>query len=316
MLRYISQRIVALVITLFIVVSLSFVILRLMPGSFLDASTELSPEVKAAIEAKYHLNEPIIVQYGYFLKDFVRFDFGMSTVLQPKVEINKMLADKIPVTVQLNFFALFLMVPIGMVLGVIAALKKNQMTDHVISTMVIIFISVPSFVFAALLQYFLGFKWHILPSMIEPVRALSWSKFVSMILPILALSFGGIASITRYLRAELVGALNSDYMLLAKSKGLTQGQATVRHAIRNSFIPLANIIIPMFLGMISGSMVIENIFGIPGMGQVMIKAINAKDHSVTIALIFWYVLISLLSVLIVDLSYGIIDPRIRIGGKK
>ncbi|WBW95376.1 ABC transporter permease [Oceanirhabdus sp. W0125-5] len=250
------------------------------------------------------------------MKDFVRLDFGLSLVLQPKVPITKMLADKIPITVQLNFFSLFLMVPIGMILGVIAALKKNKMTDHVISTMVIMFISVPSFVFAAVMQYFIGFKWHLLPSMIEPVRELTFSKFISMILPILALSFGGIAAIARYLRAELVGALNSEYMLLAKSKGLTQAQATVRHAIRNSFIPLANIIVPMFVTMIGGSMVIERIFGIPGMGKVMIDSINTKDHTVTIALIFVYTLISLLSVLLVDLSYGIIDPRIRIGGRK
>lgn len=317
MLRYIIERLVALVLTLFIIVSISFCIIKLMPGSFISDAENLSPEVKAAIEEKYHINDPIPVQYGYFLRDiFIKRDLGTSVALQPKVPITKMLADKIPITVQLNFFALFLMIPIGMTLGIIAALKKNKMADHGISTLVILWISIPGFVFAALMQYFLGFKLGWLPMMLEPVRELTAAKFLSMIMPILALSFGGIAGITRYLRAELVGALNSEYMLLAKSKGLTQAQATLRHAIRNSFIPLANIIVPMFTTMMTGSIVIEKIFGIPGMGQVMINSINAKDNPVTIGLIVIYSFINLISVLLVDLSYGIIDPRIRMGGKK
>src|SRR5690606_33119696 len=132
------------------------------------------------------------------------------------------------------------------ILGIIAALKKNTAADHIISIMVILFISVPSFVFAALLQYFVAFKWGWAPILLSTEPTLTWTKFKSMILPILSLSFGGIATITRYMRAELCEALNSEYMLLAKTKGLSQVQATVRHAIRNSFIPLANIIIPMF----------------------------------------------------------------------
>ena len=136
-----------------------------------------------------------------------------------------------------------------------------------------------------------------------------------MILPILALSFGSIAGVARYTRAELTEALNSEYMLLAKSKGLSQVQATVRHALRNSFIPLANIIIPMFLQIMGGSLVIERIFSIPGMGNIMVDAINAYDFPLAIGVLFWFSLLSLVTILIVDLSYGIIDPRIRLGGR-
>ncbi len=182
--------------------------------------------------------------------------------------------------------------------------------------MVVAFISIPSFVFAALLQYFVAFKWGLVPILLTTDPGFNWSKFVSMILPILAISFSGIAVITRYMRAELCEVLNSDYMLLAKTKGLTQVQATVRHAIRNSFIPLANIIIPMFFSVLAGSMVIENIFGIPGIGQLSVRSINALDHPLTIAVMFFYGVIGLVSILVVDLSYGIIDPRIRIGGGK
>ncbi|NLV77340.1 MAG: ABC transporter permease [Tissierellia bacterium] len=315
MLRYIVQRLIAMAITLFIIISISFFIIHSMPGSIVD-DPMLPEDVKLAIEDKYHLNDPLPVQYGYFLKDFLSFNFGTSIKVQPRVSVFDIIKAKLPITLQVNIFSLILTVPVGIILGIVAALKKNRAADHIISIMVILFISVPSFVFAALLQYFVAFKWGLAPILLSTDATLTWTKFKSMILPVLALSFGGIATITRYMRAELCEALNSEYMLLAKTKGLSQVQATVRHAIRNSFIPLANIIIPMFFSILGGSMVIENIFGIPGLGQLSVSSINALDHPLTIATLFFYSLISLLSILVVDLSYGIIDPRIRIGGRK
>lgn len=316
MTRYIIERLIAMAITLFLIISISFFVLHAMPGSFVSDDPTLPPEVKKAMEEKHHLNEPLIVQYGYFLKDFLSFDFGTSIKVQPRVPVFDIIKDKIPITLQLNLFSLVLTIPIGIILGITAALKKNKTADHIISIIVILFISVPSFVFAAVLQYFVAFKWELVPILLTTERTLTLSKFKSMILPILALSFGGIATITRYMRAELCDALNSEYMLLAKTKGLSQVQATVRHAMRNSFIPLANIIIPMFFSILGGSMVIENIFGIPGLGSLSVKAINSLDHPLTIGILFFYSFISLITILIVDLSYGIIDPRIRVGGGK
>jgi ABC-type dipeptide/oligopeptide/nickel transport system permease component len=315
MLRYIGQRLIAMMITLFLIISISFFIIHSMPGSIVD-DPMLPADIKLAIEAKYHLDKPLPVQYVYFLKDFLSFEFGNSLKIQPKVPVFDIIVDKLPITLQLNVFSLILTVPLGMILGIIAALRKNTRIDHGISTLTIFFISVPSFVFAAVLQYFIAFKWGLVPILLSTDQALTWSKFRSMILPILALSFGGIATITRYMRSELCDALNSEYMLLAKTKGLSQVQATVKHAIRNSFIPLANVIIPMFLGILGGSMVVESIFSIPGLGGLSVKSINALDHPLTIAIMFFYSLIGLTSILIVDLSYGIIDPRIRIGGRK
>jgi oligopeptide transport system permease protein len=316
MLRYIGQRLVAMAITIFVIISISFFLIHAMPGSIVGDDPMIPKEVKAAIEAKYHLDKPLIVQYGYFVKDFLTFEFGDSIKVQPKVPVFRVITEKLPVSLQLNIFSLILTVPIGMVLGIVAALKKNSPIDHGISTMVVLFISIPAFVFASLLQYFVAFKWGWVPILITTDKALTAAKFKSMILPILALSFGGIATITRYMRAELCEALNSEYMLLARTKGLSQVQATIRHAIRNSFIPLANIIIPMFFGILGGSMVIENIFGIPGIGPVSVRSINALDHPLTIAVMFFYSVIGLGTILLVDLSYGIIDPRIRIGGGK
>lgn len=285
-----------------------------MPGSFIT-DNKLPAAVKKAMEDKYHLNDPLMTQYGYFLKDFVRGDFGISLVINPKVPVNEVLATKIPVSMQLNIFSLIFTMPIAMLLGIWAAIRKNKLADQVISFFIILFISVPSFIFATLMQYFLAFKLGWFPIITTPEKNLTWSKFHSMILPILALSFGSIAGVARYTRAELTEALNSEYMLLAKSKGLSQVQATTRHALRNSFIPLANIIIPMFIQIMGGSLVIEKIFSIPGMGNVMVDAINAHDFPLAIGVLFWFSLLSLITILIVDLSYGIIDPRIRLGGR-
>lgn len=315
MLRYTGQRIVGILLILFIIVSLSFFLLRAMPGDvFYDPL--LPPDVQKVMEDKYHLNEPLPVQYMYFITDFVQGDFGTSLKVQPKVPVMDIISSKVPITLQLNIISLIFTVPVGMIFGIIAALKKNTKIDTLISMLVIIFISVPSFVFAALLQYIVGFKWGLLPILISTEVGFTFEKFVSMILPVLALSFGGIATITRYVRSELSDSLNSEYMLLAKTKGLTQLQATVKHALRNSFIPLANVILPMFIAVLGGSLVIERIFSVPGLGSVMVTAISARDYPLTIGTLFVFTLISLVGVLVIDLSYGIIDPRIRMGGGK
>lgn len=315
MLRYISQRLIAMAITLFLIISLLFFLIHSMPGSIVN-DPMLPIDIKERIEAKYHLDKPLVVQYVYFLGDFLTFNFGDSIKVQPKVPVFDIIKDKLPITIQLNILALLFTLPIGVICGIMAALKKNTATDHGLNMMVVLFISVPSFVIAALLQYIVAFKWELVPILLSAEQALTWTKFKSMILPILALSFGEIAIVTRYLRAELCETLNSDYMLLARTKGLSQMQATLRHAIRNSFIPLANIFIPMIFTILSGAIVIENIFSVPGLGSLSINAINALDHPLMIAVMFFYSVIALISILVVDLSYGIIDPRIRMGGKK
>ncbi len=181
--------------------------------------------------------------------------------------------------------------------------------------MVVIFISVPSFVFATCLQYFVGYKAGAFP-IIYDASATGMAALHSMFLPILALMFSPIARVARYLRAELAETMNSEFMLLAKTKGLTYAQSTIRHGLRNSMVPLANIIIPMFANVLGGSLVVENIFSVPGMGGMMVDSINASDHMLTVAILVFYSMISLITVLIVDISYGIIDPRVRMGGKK
>lgn len=301
-------------LTLFIIVTLSFFAIRMIPGDILGEGA--NPLAREAMQARYHLDKPLLEQYGIFMKNFISLDFGESINLYPRRPVFDVIMEKIPLTMFLNILSLIITIPLGIMFGVWAALKKNTIVDHTISLLVVFFISVPSFVIASLLQYFFAFKLGLFPILLDLGNTFSWEKMTSMVLPILALSFGGIATITRYMRAELFEALNSEYMLLSKAKGLTQMQATMRHALRNSFIPLCNIIVPMFMNLLGGSMVVEQIFGIPGMGSLMTRSINTADYYLAIAVLFFYSIISLTSVLVVDLSYGIVDPRIRIAGGK
>jgi len=316
MFRYIVERIAAMFLTLFIIISIGFMVIRLMPGTVYEMGGDLSQTVIDAMNAKYHFDEPIIVQYGYFIKNIVtEWDWGTSAKMRPSVPVFDILRDRIPITLQINLISLFGALPIGMAAGILAAIRKNTIVDHLVSLMVVVFISVPSFVFASGLQYFLGFKEGIFP-IIYNVSAKGAAKYASMFMPILALSFDPIARVARYLRAELAETMNSEFMLLAKTKGLTYAQSTVRHGLRNSMLPMMNIIIPMFANVLGGSLVVETIFSVPGMGGLMVDSINASDHMLTVAILMFYSMISLITMLIVDISYGIVDPRVRIGGTK
>ena len=313
MLKYIGKRLLAAVITLFVVLTLSFMVVRLMPGSVYD-DPNLPQGVIDILEEKAHLHDPLIVQYGYFLKGILtENDWGTSVKVSPGVPAFQVLAQKIPVSLVVNLSALLFALPVGIACGIAAAMKKNSHTDTLISLGVIIGISVPSFVFATCLQYFVGYKLGVLPILYAPTGT-TGEKVASLVLPIIALALGPIATITRYLRGELIEVLGSEYIVLAKTKGLTGRQATVRHALRNSAVPMMNVIIPMFANVLGGSMVVERMFSIPGVGGLMIQAINANDYSLAVATLQFYAILSVLTVLIVDLSYGLVDPRVRVGG--
>lgn len=312
--KYLVSRIFAMLITLFAIMTIAFVVVRLMPGSVYD-NPDLPPNVVEILEDRAHLNEPMIVQYGYFLKGILlENDWGTSVRVEPGVPAFDVLKTKIPVSLSVNLAALLFAIPVGIVFGTIAAVRKNHAADHLISFWVVIFISVPSFVFASVLQYFLSFRWELFPLVYEATEGIG-TQVYSMILPVLALSFGSIATVTRYLRGELIETMSSEFMVLARTKGLTQTQAITRHAFRNSCLPLTNIVIPMFANVMGGSLVIERIFSIPGVGNVMIDSINTNDYSLAVAALIFYSIISLVTMLIVDISYGLIDPRIRLGGK-
>lgn len=314
--KYIINRIFAMALVLLIIITIGFVVLRLMPGSPYAEFQDLPDTVIRALEEKLHLDKPMVVQYFYYLKGIImEGDWGVSVKMAPSVPVFNVIKHRIPITMQLNLISLAISLPLGIMAGTVAALNKSKLPDHLISVMVIICISVPSFVFASVMQYFLAYRLGWFP-IIFGASTKGLGRLYSMALPVLALSFGPIATVTRYLRGELIETVSSEYMLLARTKGLSRYQATVRHAFRNSCVPLANIIIPMFTGILGGSLVVESIFSVPGMGGMMVDSVNSLDHSLTLAILLFYSIISLLTILLVDISYGLIDPRIRIGGKR
>lgn len=316
MVKYVIQRLIAAFFTFLAIITVVFFVLRLMPGSVIEPSPRLDPAIYQAMMDKYHLNDPLIVQFGYAIRDYMSLDLGYSLKVNPGSPVLDIILSRLAVTVQLNYFSAFVILPFGLFLGISMAVKKDSLYDNVMSSLIILTISVPSFVLAALMQYLLGFKFGWFPLILEAEESLSWTKFYSMIMPILALSFGGIASIARTLRAELAEVLTMDFMQLAKAKGLSYRQTIMWHALRNSCVPLASTFLYLFLGVLSSSLVIEQIFGVPGMGKTMLQAINGKDHWLTMGCIIFYTLIGLLMAILADLSYGVVDPRIRMGGGK
>lgn len=320
MLKYVIKRLLLMLMTFFIIVTICFFLVRMLPR---EPVTDKN--LQAVIDARWEAlgyNKPIIVQYAIYLKGiFTSFDFGTSwkiSIMRPATEV---MGERILPTVIVNLYSLIFSIPLGIGLGIYAAIKKNKWQDHVISTLVILFVSVPSYVYAFLVQYIFYYKLHWAPSNVmyslEDAGGsyFTWKMFTSLILPVIALSFGEIAGLCRFTRAELTETLTCDYMLLARTKGLTKSQATVRHALKNAMVPILPMIISSFIGILGGSMIIEQIFSIPGVGSLYINSINQLDYDVFMLDSIFYTLIGLLAGIVVDLSYGFIDPRIKMGQK-
>lgn len=319
MAKYVLKRILLMLFTFFVIMTICFVLVRILPRE-LPTDKVQAAAIKERWDALGY-NEPLLVQYGIYLKNiFTEWDFGTSWYIQFREPAWNVLTSRLLPTVLVNLYSLLFSIPIGLGLGIFAAIKKNKWQDSLISTLVMVFISVPSYVYAFLVQYFFYFKLDILPLMVYSLSDAggSWmtgKMFHSMIAPILALSFAEIASLCRFTRAELTETLTSDYMLLARTKGLTRGQATVRHALKNAMVPILPMIISSFIGILGGSMIIEQIFAIPGVGQLYIKSIRLFDYDVFMMDMIFYIFVGLLAGIVVDISYGFIDPRIRMGEK-
>lgn len=319
MTKYVIKRIVLMLFTFFVIITMCFMLVRMLPRE-LPLNKVQAEVIKARWEALGY-GKPLITQYGIYLKNIITdFDFGTSWYIEYRTPAMEVLTSRLLPTVLVNLYSLIFSIPIGIGLGIYAAIKKNKWQDSLISTGVMVFVSVPSYVYAFLVQYFLFFKLGWLPLQVYALADAgnSWfsgKMFYSMIAPILALSFGEIAGLCRFTRAELTETLTSDYMLLARTKGLTRGQATARHALKNAMVPILPMIIGSFVSIMGGSFIIEKIFSIPGVGQLYLRAINLFDYDVYMADCVFYVFTSLLAGILIDISYGFIDPRIRMGEK-
>lgn len=314
--KYVVKRILLMIMTFFIITTMCFILIKLLP---LPAVKEQGRDVELILARREAMgyNKPILVQYMLFWKHILFYgDFGLGEQLYSGQEVSKIVLQKIPYTVIVNLYSIIVAVPVGIALGIFAALKKNKWQDHVISTIVMLLISVPSYVYAFVVQYFLCFKtgWFSLTvASQDQASFFSWTMFRSMMPTVISLAFGTIASLTRFTRAELAEVLTGEYLLLARTKGLTRKQAVVRHAMRNAMVPILPMILGEFIGILYGSLVIEKIFSVPGIGNLYVNSIYVRDYNFFMALTMFYTLIGLVGGLVTDLSYGFIDPRIKMG---
>ena len=314
---YLLKRLALLALTFLIICSVCFLLIKLLPLPAIKEQGRDAALLLARREAMGY-NKPILVQYFLYWKHLLQGDLGLGEQMYVGQEVSAVLLQKLPYTVTVNLYAMILSLPLGLALGCYAALRKNKWQDHTISTAVMVLISVPSYVYAFLVQYFLCFATGWFPLTVagqSESRLFSWEMFHSMFPAVLSLSFGTVAALTRFTRAELSEALTGEYLLLAKAKGLNRRQCLLRHGLRNAMVPVLPMILGEFIGVLSGSLIIEGIFSIPGLGSLYTSAIGVRDYNFFMALTFLYTLIGLLSSLVVDISYGFIDPRIRMGEK-
>lgn len=318
MFKYIMKRIGLMFLSFVIIMTICFVLIKMLPIVITTGVGQDANLQEEIIKARGY-RDPIIQQYfTYIFRIITKGDFGMGITMPECVgkPVWESFVTRLPPTILINVYSTLYAVPIGILLGIYAALRKNKIQDHVISTLVIVFISVPSYVTASVIQYLLCYELKLFPlTMKDGYDYFSWSMFVSMIPCILAMSAGSIAGYARGTRAELTEVLTSEYLLLARTKGLTKRQAIFRHALRNAMVPIFPSIIGEFISVLSGSLILESIFGIPGVGKMYLASIRSLDYDFFMLLSGFYCLIGLVAGIVVDISYGFIDPRIRMGAK-
>ena len=317
MFKYILKRLGLMLFTFFVIITICFVLVKLLPNKPLEQFGKDMDIIKARRE-KLGYDLPIMQQYIRFWYWALQGEFGASEQLFVGQSVWNVFVQRLPYTVAINIYSTVLSIPLGLILGIIAAVKKNKWQDHLISTGVMILVSIPSFIYGFIVQYVLCFKLRWFSPVMDATNgAFSWTGFVSVIPAIICMSLGSIAGYARFTRAELGEVLTSDYLLLARTKGLSRNQATVRHAMRNAMVPIFPAILGEFIGVMSGSLIIEQMFSIPGVGKLYVQSVQASppDYNFFLLLTAFYTLIGLTAGIVIDISYGIIDPRIRMGAR-
>jgi oligopeptide transport system permease protein len=309
MVKYLAQRILYMIITLFLIATFTFFLMKIIPGTPFSNADKLSPTQLSIMTEKYGLDQPVPVQYMNYMVNILKGDLGVSFQFN-NVGVTKILMDSIGPSAVLGFQAILFGTLFGIILGVIAALRQNTWVDYGATFLAVLGKSIPSFVFAGLLQYYFAVKLGWFP-------VAFWRGPEYSILPTIALAMFPIATAARFVRTEMVEVLESDYITLAKAKGASWFEIAFKHALRNALIPVITVLGPLVVSLMTGSLVIEKIFGIPGIGEQFVKSIQVNDYPVIMGTTILFAVLFVAVILIVDLLYGIIDPRIRLaGGKK
>ncbi|MFV0558714.1 MAG: oligopeptide ABC transporter permease [Enterococcus sp.] len=305
-LKYFLKRLFFGLVTLWLIATITFFLMKMLPGTPYTNAERLSPETIALLNKQYGLDQPVIVQYFSYLGNLLHGDFGISFQFKNQ-EVSALLANRIGPSLQLGIQAILFGTFFGILLGTISAMKQNTWIDTSATLVAILGRSIPNFVFAVLLQYIFAIQLHVLP-------IARWESFASTILPTIALAMSPLADSARFIRTEMVEVMHSDYVELARAKGMGRWEIAFKHGLRNSLIPLLTLIGPLAVGLMTGSLVVENIFAIPGIGEQFVKSITTNDYPTIMAVTILYSGMLIFVILLVDLLYGIVDPRIRVSG--
>ena len=305
MFRYVLKRIGTSLFTLWVIVTITFILMHSIPGDPLTRDKKMPEAIRQNIEAQYHLNEPLWKQYGYYFQGLAHGELGPSLKYEG-VTVNEIIGQGFPVSAQLGLAALVLMLLVGLPAGVISALRQNQWQDHTAMFMATLGVAVPNFVLATLLIYIFGVKLELLPTS-------RWVSWQSVIMPAIALAFYPTAYIARLTRSSMLEVIGQDYIRTARAKGLPQRTVLYKHALRNALVPIVTYLGPLIAGVLTGSFVIEKIFAIPGLGQQFVLSISNRDYTTILGVTIFYAAFLIFMNLVVDLLYGVIDPRIRLG---
>ncbi len=308
MLKYILKRLVNAFVVLFIICTVTWFLMQLLPGSPIQNAEKLTDEQEAQVAAEYNLDEPLPVQYALYMAGIARGDLGNSYLYGGK-PVTSVIMERLPVSMFLGAQAIVIGAVVGLLLGILGALKQNTIWDSGAAFLAVLGVSVPDFVLAPIAQYWLGLKLGIFPIAFFE----SWWHSV---LPSLVLGTVIAAVVATFTRTEMLEVLGQDYVTLAKSKGLSRMAVVGRHVLRNSMIPLVTILLPLSAAIVTGTLIIETIFSIPGMGEQFVRSIFDKDFPVIMGTTILFSVFFVVSYLVQDILYGLIDPRIRVGGHR
>jgi len=307
MLRYVAKRLVYMLITLFVIVSVTFFISKLLPGTPF-ADDKLTPQIREQLFEKYGLDEPLYVQYAKYVWNVAQGDLGNSFYYESR-PVTQMILQRAPVSMFVGVQAVVFGLVVGLVLGVVAALRHNTFWDTLAVVVAVIGIGVPNFVLGPLLQYWFGVKLGWFPIAF-------FESYRHSVLPSLALSVFVISTVARFVSSEMLEVMGQDYVVLARAKGISNAAVIVRHVLRNALIPLITVLAPLTIYLITGSLVVEQIFAVPGIGEMFVQSVFVNDYAMILGTTIFFSALFIAALLVQDILYGVVDPRIRVSGAK
>lgn len=304
MLKYTIKRILLAILTLWVIITITFTLMHAIPGDPFSKEKQIAPEIMANLEAKYGLDKPLSEQYIIYMKNLLHGDFGTSYKYANR-SVNSLIQKGFPISCAVGAIACAFGIAVGLVFGVISAVNRGKFPDYLVIILSILCVSVPAFVFASLFQYSFAAKLKWFP-------VAGWEGPAYMVLPCLALGLRLIAHVARMMRTSMLDVLGQDYIVTARAKGLTNQQVILRHAIRNAITPVISVCGSMIAGTVVGSFIIENIFNIPGMGKYLVNAVKESDYTMILGMTTFYALILVVVNFLVDMLYVVVDRRIKL----